>query len=195
MVQLVQIRTLRETKIAKTNARTICKKRIFFQAVKTKTPRSKNHTHAETPFCWQLFQYFLRDHRKQYSDIIFAKLIVFSNRGPSGVARVITLSHHFHDLGIFGRVQTPHKTNIIYLWRHQDTSKKTRKILEPFQTTLFYTCRKFENPKCWHVSKRRAPTNDEDPRKQISQILDMYFISIKKHEMEIWWYVPNIIFG
>ena len=51
MVQLVQIKTLRETKLAKTNVRTMCKKRIIFQAVKTRTSRSKNLTHAEDLFC------------------------------------------------------------------------------------------------------------------------------------------------
>ena len=45
MVQLVQIKTLRETALAKTNVRTICKKRIIFQAEKRKRPDPKNlHT-------------------------------------------------------------------------------------------------------------------------------------------------------
>ena len=35
-------------------------------------------------------------------------------------------------------------------------------------------------------SRRRGPENDEDPRKQISKILNLNFISIKKHEMEFW---------
>ena len=34
-------------------------------------------------------------------------------------------------------------------------------------------------------SRRRAPENNEDPRKEF-KILDMHFISIKKHEMQIW---------
>ena len=28
--------------------------------------------------------------------------------------------------------------------------------------------------------------NDEEPREEICKILDMYFISIKKHEMDSW---------
>ena len=61
----------------------------------------------------------------------------------------------------------------------------------------------FINPKIWEIHqtfenlepiwKRRAPTYDDDPSHNISRILDMYFISIKKHEMGVRKYVPNII--
>ena len=40
--------------------------------------------------------------------------------------------------------------------------------------------------------KRRAPTNDEDPRKQIWEIMNVRSISIKKHEMETWYYGPTL---
>ena len=36
------------------------------------------------------------------------------------------------------------------------------------------------------VYARWRPGNDEDWLNKIYKILDMYFISIKKHEMEIW---------
>ena len=37
-----------------------------------------------------------------------------------------TQNPHFHDFGIFERVPDP-KTNIIYLWKGQDTSRNLRK--------------------------------------------------------------------
>ena len=42
------------------------------------------------------------------------------------------------------------------------------------------------------IWKRRAPENDEDPRKQIWEILNMRSISIKKHKMETWYYGLNM---
>ena len=36
-------------------------------------------------------------------------------------------------------------------------------------------------------SRRRALANDEDPRNYFFNILDMNFMSIKKHELEIWY--------
>ena len=57
--------------------------------------------------------------------------------------------------------------------------KKYKKIWKHLWKILFFISQLFENPQFWHFSKRRAPTNDEDPHKQISKILDMYFISIK----------------
>ena len=37
-----------------------------------------------------------------------------------------------------------------------------------------------------HIWKGRVPQNDEDPFKQILEILNMGSISIKKHEMDMW---------
>ena len=54
------------------------------------------------------------------------------------------------------------------------------------------------NPKFWEIEyfemlyriwKRRAPTNDEAPSKNISEILDTRTISIKEHEMENWQFI------
>ena len=50
-----------------------------------------------------------------------------------------------------------------------------------FWTFDFLTCWNFEKLE----SRGRAPGNDEDPRKQISKSLDVSFISIKKHELEV----------
>ena len=38
----------------------------------------------------------------------------------------------------------------------------------------------------YQILRRWAPENDEDPRKQIFEILDMNFIAIKKHDIGIW---------
>ena len=35
-------------------------------------------------------------------------------------------------------------------------------------------------------SRRRAPGNDKGPREEFLKILHINFISIKKHEIEIW---------
>ena len=54
-----------------------------------------------------------------------------------------------------------------------------------FLQTCFSISQLFGNPKCQRFPRRRAPKNDEDPSKNFLKSLDMYFISIKKHEMEI----------
>ena len=45
---------------------------------------------------------------------------------------------HFYDVGIFGRVQTPHSQNQLFLLlRHQDTWENQETILERFEQILF----------------------------------------------------------
>ena len=45
------------------------------------------------------------------------------------------------------------------------------------------------NQKKWHLLKRRAPENPEDPFNKMSQIMDMRAISIIKHEL----FVANMV--
>ena len=71
----------------------------------------------------------------------------------------------------------------------QNTSQNISKIWKRFKHIIFI------NLKLWKINlfeivdpiwKRRAPQNDEDPFKIISNILNMAPISTWKHEMKIW---------
>ena len=58
-----------------------------------------------------------------------------------------------------------------------------------FENHFCYTSQIWEHKKMTisdQTWKRRAQKNDEDPSKNISEILDMRSLSIKKHEMGIW---------
>ena len=53
----------------------------------------------------------------------------------------------FYDFRIWGRVQTPHKTNIIHFWRHQDTKNKARRNLDHLRTNMCYENKKVQKSK------------------------------------------------
>ena len=69
-------------------------------------------------------------------------------------------------------------TNIIYLWRDQDTSTNSRKNPKSFKTD--YVC------KSMTMLKRAGADNPDDPFNEILKIWDMRSISINKHEMDTW---------
>ena len=67
----------------------------------------------------------------------------------------------FMIFGFWDASTTP-KTNIIYLWRHQDTSTNTRKIPNPFRK---YYCQKYQKlgtRNCWKLWKRWGSNKTED---------------------------------
>ena len=76
------------------------------------------------------------------------------------------------------------RTNCVYLLRHQDTLKKSRTFSYMFGEYYLYNFRNLGNT-CF-VSKRRAPTNPNDPSNQFLEIFDMRAIYTKKHESTIW---------
>ena len=76
------------------------------------------------------------------------------------------------------------KTNIIYLWRPQDTSNNPRKSHPSFKSNLFQ-CQHFGNQqfwKCWKCGRRQIPTT----RLIFFKIVDKGSIPSRKHEMEMW---------
>ena len=85
----------------------------------------------------------------------------------------------------FSDVSMTPQTNIIYLWRHQDTPNSSRKNTESFfeQYYYAYNSRHFENRK---HQKRRAPTNHENRSYMFLKMLNMSSRSFKKHEHTSW---------
>ena len=58
-----------------------------------------------------------------------------------------------------------------------------------FKNISFKKSQHLGNPKCRQLSKRRAPTNDEDPLNKILKILDMGSIYI--YNIYIYIYISN----
>ena len=81
-------------------------------------------------------------------------------------------------------MMTP-KTNIIYLWRHQDAQNNSRKSNIIFEKNMFGKFQQFGNRKFWKFWKRRGLTNPEDLSDKFLKILDMGPISSRKDEMDI----------
>ena len=66
---------------------------------------------------------------------------------------------------------------------------KYEKSRKPFENCIFTNLRFGEIKNLENVGpdlERRAPENDESSLNEISKILNMRSISIKKHEMGIW---------
>ena len=94
---------------------------------------------------------------------------------------------HFLWFRDFRTVTKPQNQLFLSLETPGHLNKKQEKTLGPFKHIIFYKYHNFGIPffVFEHFSKRRAPTRDEDSFNVISKILDMYFISIKKHDMEV----------
>ena len=91
----------------------------------------------------------------------------------------------FMDFG-FSDVSLRPKTNIIYLWRHQDTPKSTRKYHIIFKNIISGNSTTFELHPFEVFWKRRAPKHLDDPSNKFLKILDMGSISSRKSEIEFW---------
>ena len=61
------------------------------------------------------------------------------------------------------------KTNLIYLWRYQDTSNDLRKAPNHFRRNMLLENLRMSETMSWQCWKRRAPGNLEDP-------VDIYFV-------------------
>ena len=92
---------------------------------------------------------------------------------------------HFYDFGSVEPVVKPQNQHYLFL-ETPGHLKKIKKFSGAFLKILSCKCKNVGSPKCRHLSKRRAWENNEDPSTKISKNLDMYFISIRKHEMKIW---------
>ena len=79
------------------------------------------------------------------------------------------------------------KTKITYLWKPQDTLKNSKKS-PIISKHIIWESQNVEHRKLWTTSKRRTPTNPDDPSNQFLKILDMGSIASRKHEMTCWLY-------
>ena len=109
---------------------------------------------------------------------------------------------HFHDFGIFGRVQTPKNQHYLSLDTPGHFNKIKKIHWNILKTLCLYIWQSFvlkccDSPctilflKVWilpfyHNLWRWGSGNNEDWLNKISKILDMNFISINNHEMETW---------
>ena len=66
----------------------------------------------------------------------------------------------------FSDVSLRPQTNIIYLWRPQDTSNNQRKYQNIFEEYIFGDLNVLEISIVDLLGKRRAPTNYKDPSKK-----------------------------
>ena len=80
----------------------------------------------------------------------------------------------------FGDVSMIPQTNIIYLWRRQDTPNNPRNSRIIFKKITLGNNKKWKY-KCWKLWERRGPTNPEDPLNKFLKILNLeYGINIFK---------------
>ena len=138
----------------------------------------------------------LNNRLKSFLELICSRLV---EQNPDLIILTIK-TFKFHDFWIFEPVE-PHIYSF-YILLYQNASNEERKYWDIFEA--YHFC-KSENQHFWKVLKhmhsflltflvslfyqilwRRAPENDEDPYIKFFKILDMNFISIKQHEMEIW---------
>ena len=75
------------------------------------------------------------------------------------------------------------QTNLIYLWRHQDTPNNTEKYRPILKNTIWGNLKimEFEH---FEILERQGPTNPEDPFNEILKILNMGLLSSRKHELD-----------
>ena len=102
-----------------------------------------------------------------------------------------TQTSHFYDFGTFGRVPEP-QNQVFFILGDTRRPKESRKIPGTFKNTFWYKSQLLGNPNFCQLSKRWAPTNPDDLSNKTLKILDMRSISINKHDIEMWWYGPNI---
>ena len=69
------------------------------------------------------------------------------------------------------------------------TLNASRTICNKFS---FFNFQQLQKPHVYRFWKRWAPENDESPLSKISKIMDVRSISIKKHEMEIWYIFETV---
>ena len=82
----------------------------------------------------------------------------------------------------FSDVSMSPKTNIIYVWRHQDTTHNSRKNWIIFEKYCFSILKMSKIDK-FEKMKRRGPTNPEDAFIFL-KILNMGLISSRTYEMD-----------
>ena len=87
--------------------------------------------------------------------------------------------------GLFDVAPSP-KTNIIHLWRPQETSKVPRTSQTIFEKLLFFYEYQHSGNYVLEMFEKTGAENLADLFNKILKILDMRSISIKQHEMEIW---------
>ena len=87
-------------------------------------------------------------------------------------------TRYFYDFGISEPVTKPQNQPFLFL-ETPGYLKQIKKTLAYFQKPYFCKSRDLGNPKVWQVSKKTSTEKRMKIRvKQISKILDMYFISI-----------------
>ena len=91
-----------------------------------------------------------------------------------------TKTPHFHDLWVFEAVISPQNQTMCIFGDTRTPKNKIRKCGNIFEHIIFANLTNWEIGNFEFLDqiwKRRAPNNDEDPSKQISEILDMGSIS------------------
>ena len=78
------------------------------------------------------------------------------------------------------------KTNMIYLWRHQETPNVAREIGNSFPTNNMLGNLKFRNSTTLNMSKQKTWTaNPEDPFNIVLRMLNMASRYSRKYEIDI----------
>ena len=87
---------------------------------------------------------------------------------------------------MFGRVPEPPNQLFVFFETPGYLNKIKNNPWDISKHIIFGKPQNAGNPEISQLSKRRAPTNDEDPLNKIWNILEMGSISPRKHKMEIW---------